>query len=107
MVAANGLLRIFWPFDAPRSKNQGTIVGWRNSELDIFVIAILEDVEVERNMALNFFAPAENLGIGKIYRACITVGFIFSKQPASYGAIASTLWELCHSRTRHCQFRGT
>lgn len=87
MVAANGLLRIFWPSDAPRSKNQGTIVGWRNSELDIFVISILEDVEVERKMALNFFAPAENLGIGKIYGACIAVWFIFPKQPASYGAI--------------------
>lgn len=106
MVAANGLLRIFWPSDAPRIKKQGTIVGWRNSELDIFVISILEDVEVERNMALNLFAPAENFGIGKICRACTTVRFIFSKQPSSYGAIAPTVWELCHSRTRHCQLCG-
>lgn len=48
MVTANGLLRIFWPSDIPRSKTQGTIVGWRNSEFDIFVVSILQDIEVER-----------------------------------------------------------
>ena len=47
MVDADSLLRVFWPSDAPRSELQGTIVGWRNSELDIFVVSILEEVEVE------------------------------------------------------------
>ena len=47
MVAANGLLRIFWPSDAPRNKKQGTIIGWRNSPLDVFVVSILESVEVK------------------------------------------------------------
>ena len=46
MVAANGLLRIFWPSDSPRNTARGTIVGWRNSELDIFVVSVLQDVEV-------------------------------------------------------------
>lgn len=46
MVTANGLLRIFWPSDSPRSKVGGTILGWRNSDLDIFVVSILQDVEV-------------------------------------------------------------
>ncbi len=46
MVAANGLLRIFWPSDVPKSTSQGTIIGWRNSPLDISVVAILQDVEV-------------------------------------------------------------
>ena len=46
MVAGNGLLRIFWPSDAPRNKSHGTIIGWRNSPLDVFVISILQDVEV-------------------------------------------------------------
>ncbi|KAL8899307.1 MAG: hypothetical protein Q9192_001640 [Flavoplaca navasiana] len=48
MVAADGLLRIFWPSDSPRSKLGGTILGWRNSELDIFVVSILQDVEPRR-----------------------------------------------------------
>ena len=46
MVGANGLLRIFWPSDITRAQNQGTIVGWKNAESDVFVVAILQDVEV-------------------------------------------------------------
>ena len=45
-MAPSGLLRIFWPSDAPRNNKPGTVVGWRNSDLDVFVVAILEDVEV-------------------------------------------------------------
>lgn len=47
MVAPNGLLRIFWPSDLPRDKRQGVIVGWRNSELDVFVVSIIQGVEVK------------------------------------------------------------
>ena len=47
MVSPNGLLRIFWPSDLPRDKTQGVIVGWRNSELDVFVVSIIQGVEVE------------------------------------------------------------
>ena len=46
MVPGNGVLRIFWPLDAVRSKNRGVIVGWRNSETDLVVVAVLQDVEV-------------------------------------------------------------
>lgn len=46
MVMSNGLLRIFWPSDLPRTKAPGVLVGWRNSEYDIFVLSILQDVEV-------------------------------------------------------------
>lgn len=48
MVTPNGLLRIFWPSDAPRGKGQGTILGWRNSDLDIFVVSILKDIAVSK-----------------------------------------------------------
>ena len=47
MVGGHGLLRIFWPSDTPRSKEQGTIVGWRTSELDVFVVSVLQNVEVQ------------------------------------------------------------
>ena len=42
----DGLMRVFWPLDIPRSDHSGIIVGWRNSGLDLFVVAILEDVDV-------------------------------------------------------------
>ncbi|KAL2788472.1 N-acetylglucosaminyl transferase component-domain-containing protein [Aspergillus keveii] len=45
MQMSDGLLRVFWPYDLPRSSAPGVIVGWRNSELDLFVLAVLEDVE--------------------------------------------------------------
>jgi phosphatidylinositol N-acetylglucosaminyltransferase subunit Q len=50
MVRHDGLLRIFWPSDAPRTQKHGVIVGWRNSELDIFVVSILQDVEVHAHL---------------------------------------------------------
>ncbi len=34
------------PLDTPRSDAPGVIVGWRNSDSDFFVLAILEHVEV-------------------------------------------------------------
>ncbi|KAJ5795707.1 uncharacterized protein N7518_004247 [Penicillium psychrosexuale] len=45
MLMGDGLLRVFWPYDLPRSSSPGVIVGWRNSELDLFVLTVLEDVE--------------------------------------------------------------
>lgn len=46
MVTSNGLLRIFWPNGLPRTPTPGVIVGWRNSDYDLFVVTVLEDVEV-------------------------------------------------------------
>ncbi|KAB8218077.1 muts domain V-domain-containing protein [Aspergillus novoparasiticus] len=45
MLMSDGLLRVFWPYDLPRSSSQGVIIGWKNSELDLFVLTVLEDVE--------------------------------------------------------------
>ena len=46
MPEHNGLMRVFWPLDIKRSDEPGIIVGWRNSELDVFVVSILEHVDV-------------------------------------------------------------
>lgn len=46
MLMSDGLLRVFWPYDLACSSSPGVIIGWRNSELDLFVITVLEDVEV-------------------------------------------------------------
>jgi phosphatidylinositol glycan class Q protein len=46
MPEHEGLMRIFWPTDLPRSDLRGVVVGWRNSALDVVVVAILEEVEV-------------------------------------------------------------
>lgn len=48
MVTNNGLMRIFWPSDAPTGLTPGVLVGWRNGELDVFVVSILQGVEVRQ-----------------------------------------------------------
>ncbi|PGH21567.1 hypothetical protein AJ80_03127 [Polytolypa hystricis UAMH7299] len=44
-MVSDGLLRVFWPYDISRSAAPGVIVGWRNSELDLFVVSVLDHVE--------------------------------------------------------------
>jgi phosphatidylinositol glycan class Q protein len=58
-------MRVFWPADLPRSDLRGVVVGWRNSALDVFVLAILEEVEVR--------ALARALSGGfELYRSLLT-----------------------------------
>lgn len=40
-----GLMRVFWPSDAPRDDLSGVLVGWRNSELDVLVAGVLQGVD--------------------------------------------------------------
>ena len=42
----NGLMRVFWPSDAPRDEIPGVLVGWRNSDLDVLVVGVLHGVDV-------------------------------------------------------------
>lgn len=45
MVTRNGLMRIFWPSDAPKGPIPAVLVGFRNSELDVFVVTVLQEVD--------------------------------------------------------------
>jgi phosphatidylinositol glycan class Q protein len=46
MGTQNRLMRVFWPSDAPRGPTPGVLVGFRNAELDVFVVAVLQEVEL-------------------------------------------------------------
>lgn len=48
MVAHNALMRIFWPADAPMGLSPGVLVGFRNSEFDVFVVALLQHVDLPK-----------------------------------------------------------
>ncbi|KAF2732828.1 N-acetylglucosaminyl transferase component Gpi1 [Polyplosphaeria fusca] len=48
MVIKNGLIRIFWPSDGPKEYTPGTLVGFRNSDRDIFVVSVLQHVELRQ-----------------------------------------------------------
>ncbi|KAF2033299.1 Gpi1-domain-containing protein [Setomelanomma holmii] len=48
MVTRNGLMRVFWPSDVPNSNQASVVVGFRNSKSDVFVVGVLQDVELRR-----------------------------------------------------------
>lgn len=48
MPENDGLLRVFWPIEIGTSEFPGVIVGWRNSALDVVVVAVLDHVDVSR-----------------------------------------------------------
>lgn len=53
----DGLLRVFWPIQIGTSEFPGVIVGWRNSALDVVVVAVLDHVDVSRpgRVVANFY----------------------------------------------------
>lgn len=73
MVTNNGLMRIFWPSDAPRQTLPGTLVGFRNSRQDVFVVAILQNVElphVEHALAVGTLLRRSPHDLQEILRRC-------------------------------------
>jgi phosphatidylinositol glycan class Q protein len=94
----DGLMRIFWPLDIPSTNSPGVIVGWKNSELDVLVVAILEEVEV-RNV--------ENaLKVGTLFRSAdhvISRAFELCGQSSMY--VLGTV--NCPSSTDHSLLRVT
>ncbi|KAG9204711.1 phosphatidylinositol N-acetylglucosaminyltransferase subunit gpi1 [Epicoccum nigrum] len=41
-------MRIFWPSDAPNRPTSGVLVGFRNAQSDVFVVSILQEVELRQ-----------------------------------------------------------
>ncbi|KAK4098684.1 putative N-acetylglucosaminyl-phosphatidylinositol protein [Parathielavia hyrcaniae] len=69
----DGLMRVFWPADLPRSDLRGVVVGWRNSALDVFVLAILEEVEprnVEWALKMGTLLRNAPHPVSRIYELC-------------------------------------
>ena len=57
----DGLMRIFWPSDAPRDDIPGVLVGWRNSEQDVLVVGVLQGVEVRDSTNVLRWSKLANL----------------------------------------------
>ncbi|KAM7220658.1 N-acetylglucosaminyl transferase component (Gpi1) domain containing protein [Rhypophila decipiens] len=73
MPEHDGLMRVFWPTDLPRSDLKGVVVGWRNSALDVFVVAILEAVEarsVDNALKLGTLFRNAPYSVSRIYELC-------------------------------------
>jgi phosphatidylinositol glycan class Q protein len=74
MVTRNGLMRIFWPSDAPKQLTPGVLVGFRNSALDVTVVAVLQDVhaprDVEKALAVGTLLRHSPYNIQDLLRRC-------------------------------------
>ncbi|KAF1973442.1 Gpi1-domain-containing protein [Bimuria novae-zelandiae CBS 107.79] len=73
MVTHNGLMRIFWPSDAPTEPSPGVLVGFRNSELDLFVVAILPEVglaNVENALLVGTLLHHKSHDVQELLRLC-------------------------------------
>jgi phosphatidylinositol glycan class Q protein len=44
----HGLMRIFWPSNVPSDDIPGVVIGWRNGELDVLVVGVLQGVDVRK-----------------------------------------------------------
>jgi hypothetical protein len=106
MLLSDGLLRVFWPYDLPRSSSPGVIVGWRNSELDLFVLTVLEDVEVscllgEGHMILrNSVLIALLNGTATQCRQCASRRYSLSEQPTSNRSHLCLVRPITYARPR-------
>ncbi|KAK5661746.1 hypothetical protein OQA88_9847 [Cercophora sp. LCS_1] len=69
----DALMRVFWPTDLPRSDLRGVVVGWRNSALDVFVLATLDEVEprnVESALQIGILLRNAPHPVSRIYELC-------------------------------------
>ncbi|KAI1370807.1 Gpi1-domain-containing protein [Hypoxylon crocopeplum] len=69
----DGLMRVFWPIDIPASDSPGVIVGWRNSSLDVVVIAVLDHVDprsVENALKTGILLRSAPHSIPRIFELC-------------------------------------
>jgi hypothetical protein len=46
MLDDPGPVKVFWPSNAPSSQVPGVVIGWKNSDVEFFVLTVLEAVEV-------------------------------------------------------------
>ncbi|KAJ9148599.1 N-acetylglucosaminyl transferase component Gpi1 [Pleurostoma richardsiae] len=73
MPEQDALMRIFWPTDIPRSDQTGVVVGWRNSSLDVFVVAVLDGVDarnVEGALKSHTLFRSAPHPVGRIFELC-------------------------------------
>ncbi|KAI1489239.1 N-acetylglucosaminyl transferase component-domain-containing protein [Biscogniauxia mediterranea] len=73
MPEHDGLMRVFWPADLATSDLPGVIVGWRNSSLDVVVVAVLDHVDpksVENALKTGILLRNAPHSVPRIFELC-------------------------------------
>ncbi|KAI0399452.1 N-acetylglucosaminyl transferase component [Xylaria palmicola] len=69
----DGLMRVFWPSDVVVTDLPGVLVGWRNSDLDVVVVAVLDHVEprsVENALKTGILLRNTRHSVARIFEIC-------------------------------------
>ncbi|KAI1429071.1 N-acetylglucosaminyl transferase component [Xylaria sp. FL1777] len=69
----DGLMRVFWPSDIVTSDLPGVLVGWRNSDLDVVVVAVLDHVDpksVENALKTGILLRNARHSIARLFELC-------------------------------------
>lgn len=104
MVEHDGLMRVFWPTDIRLSDRPGVVVGWRNSTLDVFVVTILDDVDVSIWFIPTKHHPVANRASSASQcRNPFQVRVLFSQRPSRREPHLRTLRALLDARHWHFQ----
>jgi phosphatidylinositol N-acetylglucosaminyltransferase subunit Q len=67
------LLRIFWPNNLSSTGTPAVILGWRNSEADLFVITVVEDADikdVESALRMGILFKSSPYPVARLFRLC-------------------------------------
>ncbi|KAI0506405.1 n-acetylglucosaminyl transferase component GPI1 [Xylaria bambusicola] len=73
MPEHDGLMRVFWPSDIPTSDLTGVLVGWRNSDLDVVVVAVLDHVDprnVENALKTGILLRNAPHSVARLFEIC-------------------------------------
>ncbi|KAI1114031.1 n-acetylglucosaminyl transferase component GPI1 [Nemania sp. NC0429] len=73
MPEHDGLMRVFWPSDIVTSDLPGVLVGWRNSDLDVVVVAVLDHVDpksVENALKTGILMRNARHPVGRVFELC-------------------------------------
>ncbi|KAI0414337.1 n-acetylglucosaminyl transferase component GPI1 [Xylaria grammica] len=73
MPEHDGLMRVFWPSDIVTSDLPGVLVGWRNSDLDVVVVAVLDHVDpksVENALKTGILLRNAPHSVARIFELC-------------------------------------
>lgn len=97
MTEHDGLMRVFWPTDVPKSERPGVVVGWRNSTLDVFVVAVLDDVDVGSAIGSRPYVWRLTVAQARLVELHLKSGTFFRSAPYPI----SQIYEICGHVSMH------
>lgn len=89
-------MRVFWPSDIVTSDLPSVLVGWRNSDLDVVVVAILDHVDprsVENALKTGILMRNARHPVGRIFELCGTASMhVLGLANAAPGTVSDPSW---------------